>query len=130
MRNDCFCGFLSSAMIIFTNAQNIQVQTHCNASLQLITKLLNNMPIKDAGKKYMKVTAKNTERNRQVRGAYRSAIKNLEQAVADKDTKKIDEYLKLSQKTLDKAVQKGVIKKNTAARKKSRLNKMVVAAKK
>jgi ribosomal protein S20 len=38
--------------------------------------------------------------------------------------------LKLSQKTLDKAVQKNVIKKNTAARKKSRLNKKVVAAKK
>ena len=88
------------------------------------------MPIKDAGKKYIKVTAKNTERNRQIRGAYRSAIKNLEQAVADKDTKKIDEYLKLSQKTLDKAVQKNVIKKNTASRKKSRLNKMVVKAKK
>jgi len=88
------------------------------------------MPIKDAGKKYIKVTAKNTERNRITRGAYRSAIKNLEKAVADKDTKKIDEYLKLSQKTLDKAVQKNVLKKNTAARKKSRLNKMVVAAKK
>ena len=88
------------------------------------------MPIKGAGKKYIKVTLKNTERNRKIRGAYRSAIKNLEKAVADKDTKKIDEYLKLSQKTLDKAVQKKVLKKNTASRKKSRLNKMVVAAKK
>lgn len=88
------------------------------------------MPIKDAGKKYIKVTLKNTERNRKIRGAYRSAIKNLEKAVADKDTKKIDEYLKLSQKTLDKAVQKKVLKKNTASRKKSRLNKMVAAAKK
>ena len=78
----------------------------------------------------MKVTLKNTERNRITRGAYRSAIKNLEKALADGDTKKIDECLKLSQKTLDKAVQKNVLKKNTAARKKSRLNKMVVAAKK
>ncbi len=88
------------------------------------------MPIKDAGKKYMKVTAKNTAKNRKIRGAYRAAIKNLEKAVTNKDSKKIDEYLKLSQKTLDKAVQKGVIKKNTAARKKSRLNKMVVKSKK
>jgi small subunit ribosomal protein S20 len=88
------------------------------------------MPIKDAGKKYMKVTAKNTEKNRKIRGAYRSAIKNLEKAVAANDTKKIDEYLKLSQKTLDKAAQKNVIKKNTASRKKSRLNKMVLKAKK
>jgi len=88
------------------------------------------MPIKDAGKKYMKVTAKNTEKNRKIRGAYRSATKNLEKAVAANDTKKIDEYLKLSQKTLDKAAQKNVIKKNTASRKKSRLNKMVLKAKK
>ncbi len=88
------------------------------------------MPIKDAGKKYMKVTLKNTEKNRKVRGAYRSAVKNLEKAITDKDTKKIDEYLRLSQKTLDKAVQKNALKKNTASRKKSRLNKMVVAAKK
>ncbi len=78
----------------------------------------------------MKVTVKNTVKNRKIRGAYRSAIKNLEKAIADSDTKKIDEYLKLSQKTLDKAVQKKVIKKNTASRKKSRLNKMVLKAKK
>lgn len=88
------------------------------------------MPIIDAAKKYVKVTAKKTEANRKTRGAYRNAIKKLEKAIAANDTKGIDTYLKLSQKTLDKAVQKNVIKKNTAARKKSRLNKKVVATKK
>lgn len=88
------------------------------------------MPIKDSAKKYMKVTAKKTEENRKTRGAYRSAIKNLEKAVRDGNKKDIEKFLLLSQKTLDKAVQKNAIKKNTAARKKSRLNKMVVAAKK
>lgn len=88
------------------------------------------MPIKDSAKKYMKVTAKKTEENRKTRGAYRSAIKNLEKAVHDGDKKGMEKFLLLSQKTLDKAVQKNVIKKNTAARKKSRLNKMVLAAKK
>lgn len=88
------------------------------------------MPIKDAAKKYVKVTAKKTEENRKTRGAYRSAIKNLETAIAANDKKAIDTYFTLSQKTLDKAVQKNVIKKNTAARKKSRLNKKVFAAKK
>lgn len=88
------------------------------------------MPIKDSAKKYMKVTAKKTEDNRQTRGAYRAAIRNLEKSVIAGDQKEIDKNLLLSQKTLDKAVQKNVIKKNTAARKKSRLNKMVVAAKK
>ncbi len=76
----------------------------------------------------MRVTAKNTQKNRQIRGAYRGAIKQLEKAVADGDEKEIAKWLKQSQKTLDKAAQKNVIKKNTAARKKSRLNKMVVAA--
>ena len=88
------------------------------------------MPIKDSAKKYMRVTARKTIKNRKIRGAYRSAIKNLEKAVANNDTKKIEEFLKLSQKMLDKAAQKGVIKKNTASRKKSRLNKMILKAKK
>lgn len=88
------------------------------------------MPIKDSAKKYMKITAKKTEENRKTRGAYRAAIRNLEKAVADSDQKEIEKNLLLSQKTLDKAVQKNVLKKNTAARKKSRLTKMVIAAKK
>jgi small subunit ribosomal protein S20 len=88
------------------------------------------MPIKDSAKKYMKVTAKKTEANRKTRGAYRSAIKNLEKAVQSDDKKNVNELLLLSQKMLDKAVQKNVIKKNTAARQKSRLNKMVLATKK
>lgn len=88
------------------------------------------MPIIDAAKKYVKVTAKKTEENRKTRGAYRSAVKRLETAIAASDTKNIDAYFTLAQKTLDKAVQKNVIKKNTAARKKSRLNKRIVAMKK
>ena len=88
------------------------------------------MPIKDSAKKYVKVTSKKTEENRKTRGAYRAAIKNLEKAIHTGNKKEIDTYLTLSQKMLDKAAQKNVIKKNTAARKKSRLNKKVVAAKK
>lgn len=87
------------------------------------------MPIKDSAKKYVKVTAKKTADNRKTRGAYRAAIKNLEQAIATNNKKDMATYLTLSQKMLDKAVQKNVIKKNTAARKKSRLNKKVVALK-
>jgi small subunit ribosomal protein S20 len=87
------------------------------------------MPIKDSAKKYMKVTAKKTIANRKVRGAYRSAIKSFNKALTDGDMKKVDTLLASAQKALDKAVQKNVIKKNTAARTKSRMNKKVVAAK-
>ncbi len=88
------------------------------------------MPIKDSAKKYVKITAKKTEENRKTRGAYRSAIKNLETAIQKNDQKDIEKFFTLSQKMLDKAVQKKVLKKNTAARTKSRLNKKVVATKK
>lgn len=78
----------------------------------------------------MKVTIKKTEENRKTRGAYRNAIKNLQKAITSGDKKEMDKLFLLTQKMLDKAVQKNVIKKNTAARKKSRLNKLVLAAKK
>ncbi len=83
------------------------------------------MPIKKSAKKYMRVTKKKTERNRKVRGLFRKAIKKAEEAVKAADPKKAQEYLKIAIKQLDKATQKKVIKKNTAARKKSRLNKKV-----
>lgn len=86
------------------------------------------MPIKDSAKKYMRVTAKNTQRNRIVRGQYRNEIKKLETALAEDNIKEAQTILVSCQKALDKAVQKNVIKKNTAARKKSRLNKKVKAA--
>lgn len=86
------------------------------------------MPIKDSAKKYMRVTAKNTERNRIVRGQYRNEIKKLETALTAGNIKEAQTILVSCQKALDKAVQKNVIKKNTAARTKSRLNKKVKAA--
>ena len=87
------------------------------------------MPIKDSAKKYMRVTTKNTKKNRLIHGTYRSAIRQLEKAIADGDEKEIEKWLKQSQKTLDKATQKKVIKKRMAARKKSRLNKIVITTK-
>ena len=73
----------------------------------------------------MRSDARKALRNRQVRGTYRSTIKTLIAAVATGDAKEAMELFGKAQKALDKAAQKGVIKKNTAARKKSRLNKMV-----
>jgi small subunit ribosomal protein S20 len=83
------------------------------------------MPIKKAAKKYMRVTARKTERNRKVRGAFRSVIKKTHEAIIAGNSSKAQEFLKKSIKALDKAAQKKVIKKNTAARNKSRLNKKV-----
>ncbi|MCX6763579.1 MAG: 30S ribosomal protein S20 [Candidatus Moranbacteria bacterium] len=80
------------------------------------------MPIKKAAKKYMRVTARKTQKNAKIKGAFRSAIKKTLEAIhaGNKDSAK--EWFQKSAKALDKAVQKKVIHKNTAARRKSRLN--------
>jgi small subunit ribosomal protein S20 len=83
------------------------------------------MPIKKSAKKYMRVTERKTARNKKVKGAFRSAIKKTREAIAAGKAEEAQTWLKASIKSLDKAAQKKVIKKNTAARKKSRLNKMV-----
>ncbi|MDP3957749.1 MAG: 30S ribosomal protein S20 [bacterium] len=83
------------------------------------------MPIKKSAKKYMRVTAKNTLRNKVVTGVIKSAIKKTREAVTAGNVKEAQEWLKAAVKSLDKAAQKKIIKKNTAARKKSRLNTLV-----
>jgi len=83
------------------------------------------MPIKKSAKKYMRVTARKTLKNKKIKGVYRSAIKKTREAIAKKDAKAALEWLKKAIKSLDKAAQKKVLKKNTAARYKSRLNKAV-----
>lgn len=85
------------------------------------------MPIKDAGKKAMRSDAKKTLRNRQVRGTFRSAVKNLLASITAGDKTAAKEQFTKAQKSLDKAAQKGIIKKNAAARTKSRLSKKVKA---
>lgn len=85
------------------------------------------MPIKKAAKKYMRVTARKTEKNRKIKGQFRSSIKATLEAINKGDVAKAGESLKKAVKALDKAAQKKVLHKNTVARKKSRLNKAVKA---
>jgi small subunit ribosomal protein S20 len=83
------------------------------------------MPIKKSAKKYMRVAAKKAVRNKLAKGIFRSAIKKTRAAVMAKNSEEAQKWLKTAIKYLDKAAQKGIIKKNAAARKKSRLNKQV-----
>ncbi len=83
------------------------------------------MPIKKSAKKYMRVTDRKTLKNRAAKGVFKSAIKKTNEAVTKGDIAEAQKWLKAAQKALDKAAQKDVIKKNTAARKKSRLNATV-----
>lgn len=82
------------------------------------------MPIKQAAKKALRQTKKRSELNLKVKETYKKAIKTVSKAVeaGDKDLK---EKLRLAQKALDKAAKRGIIKKNTAGRKLSRLAKKI-----
>jgi small subunit ribosomal protein S20 len=83
------------------------------------------VPIKKSAKKYMRVTDRKTLRNKIVKGTFRNAIKKTKENIAAGSIAEAQELLKAAIKALDKATQKKVIKKNTAARKKSRLNAAV-----
>ena len=86
------------------------------------------MPIKENAKKYMRVAARKTVKNKIVTGVFRSAIKKTREAVAKGDLETAQAEYKKAQKSPDKAAEKKIIKKNTAARKKSRLNALVKKA--
>lgn len=59
------------------------------------------------------------------KSALRTALKGVELAVAKNDQAAAQEAFKLASKKLDKAVTKGLIHKNEAARRKSRLAQKV-----
>lgn len=60
-------------------------------------------------------------RNRQTKSAVRTAIKKFDAAIIAKDKAAADTAMALSFKLLDSAASKGVLHKNTASRKKSRM---------
>ncbi|HAB65813.1 MAG TPA: 30S ribosomal protein S20 [Firmicutes bacterium] len=78
-----------------------------------------------SSKKAIKVIAKKTEANHDYKVRVKNSIKECEKAIVSKDLDAATEAVKKVQKNIDKAVSKGVIKKNTADREKSRLNKKV-----
>lgn len=68
----------------------------------------------------MRNSARKQARNIVVRTQLKTAVKKFRTSIAAKDTTS-PEALRHAISTLDKAVKKGVIKRNTADRKKSRL---------
>ena len=86
------------------------------------------MPNIKSAKKRVKIIEKKTLRNNMIKSGYKTAIKKFEEAV---NAGKIDEAKVLfseATKKIDQACSKGVIVKNTAARKKSNLSKKLNAA--
>ena len=78
-----------------------------------------------SAKKRIKQTIKRTERNRWYRTRIKNITKAVRTAVEAGDLQKAQEAFKVANKSLHHFVSKGILKKNTAARKVSRLNKLV-----
>lgn len=73
----------------------------------------------------MRVTARKTALNKSAKGVLKSTLRKAKEAVNEKSKGTRTELQRAAQAAIDKAAKKGIIKKNTAARKKSRLNKIL-----
>jgi len=78
-----------------------------------------------SAKKRVTVTQIKTERNKSIKSAVKTAIRKVEAAVAANDKAAADAALVNAISVITKACNKGVYHKNNAARKVSRLTKLV-----
>lgn len=79
------------------------------------------MPTSLSAKKRMRQTEKQRLRNRRIRSALRTQIRKVEVAVDSGDAEAARREYQAAVKAIDKAVTKGVLHRNTAGRRKSRL---------
>ena len=85
------------------------------------------MPIKKAAFKAGRQSKKQTAINRKVKSDLEALVHKVRRMVLKNDGAKVAEWLKQVIKKIDKAAQKRIVKKNTAARLKSRLTQAVNA---
>ncbi len=88
------------------------------------------MPILDAAKKYVKVTAKKNAFNRKNKIAVKTTVRKVNDAIIAKSRTQAEKLFKNAQQAIDKAMKRGILKKNTAARRKSALVRKITALKK
>ena len=83
------------------------------------------MPNHKSAEKRVRQNEKRRDNNRSNRGKLRTSIKKLRTALTTADANSSQELLPATISTIDKAVQKGVLHRNAAARYKSRLTTRV-----
>ena len=83
------------------------------------------MPNHKSAEKRMRQNEKRRQINRSNRSRLRTSIKKLRAALVGGDAERVNTVLPETISTIDKAVQKGVLHRNAAARHKSRLTARV-----
>jgi ribosomal protein S20 len=79
------------------------------------------MPIIKSAIKRVRQTAKRRSQNLRVKAAVKQDVRTLMDALALGDAKASEAAMRAAQSEIDRAVKKGTLHKNTAARRKSRL---------
>ncbi len=82
------------------------------------------MPITKSAKKALRGSMKKKMVNDRKKKAMKDTIKNVEKLVKDKNKDEAKKLLPKAYSAIDKAAKTGVLKKNTASRKKARLSKI------
>ncbi|HIU51728.1 MAG TPA: 30S ribosomal protein S20 [Candidatus Merdicola faecigallinarum] len=86
------------------------------------------MPNIKSAIKRVNIIEKKTMRNNMIKSGYRTAVKKFEQAIEAGNIEEAKSLFSAATKKIDQACTKGVIVKNTAARKKSNMAKKLNAA--
>lgn len=88
------------------------------------------MPAKAAKKKNLSAIKRTRQaqkrnlRNASIRSKIKTVSKSIEEAITEKNQENVKKFLREIIKTVNSAVSKGVLHKNTASRKISRLSKL------
>ena len=88
------------------------------------------MPNIKSAIKRVSVIENKTLKNNMIKSEYKTAVRKFEAAVAEGNKENAEKLLKEATKKIDGACSKGVIKQNTASRKKSNLAKKLNTIKK
>lgn len=79
------------------------------------------MPITTSAKKALRASKRKYVMNQRRTKALRDATKNVKKSLTAGNTAEAEKHLRAAYKAIDKAAKRGVIKKNAASRRKSRL---------
>lgn len=83
------------------------------------------MPITKSAKKALRQSIRRRAKNLIYKNKIKSLIKQIKFLASNKEKEKAEQLLRRLYKALDKAAKENVIKKNAAARKKSRITKLI-----
>jgi small subunit ribosomal protein S20 len=83
------------------------------------------MPIKESAKKYLRQIKKHRVLNLARAKAVKDVTKKIKKLITANQKEEAKKLISKAYQAIDKAAKRGIIKKNTAARKKSRLMKLL-----